>query len=128
MQKTKILKHLLERFTVKRKDRLFVNKRGDAGEKEESLEAVSREKKVHAEHPFKLFNLISPQQTDARKGQRIPRGGRQVVKDKGWMLDAVQEAYNYRQEVIGEPGGNSRKMLMERLAATQRMMPIPRIG
>ena len=128
MQKTKILKHLLERFTVKRKDRLFVNKRGDAGEKE-SLEAVAREKKVHVEHPFKLFNLISPQQTDARRGQRIPRGGRQVMtRDKGWMLDAVQEALKEWQEGMGEPGGNSRKMLMERMAASQRMMPIPRIG
>ena len=108
---------------LNKNERLFVNKRG---EERERL-AETRDKKVN-EHPFKLFNLMFPQ-TDARGGQRSPRGfeleprGGQVVKNKGWMLEKVQEALKDWQD-----GGESRKMLMEKLAATQRMMPIPRIG
>ena len=123
IQKNKNLKRLLEMLIVKKRERLFVNKRGDEdAELSEAREA--REKKGQG-RPFKLFDLMFPQ-TDARGGQRSPRGG-QVVKNKGWMLEKVQEALKDWQEGVGE-WGNSRKMLMEKLAANQRMMPIPRIG
>ena len=123
MQKNKNLKRLLEMLIVKKRERLFVNKRGDE-DAELSDAREAREKKGQG-RPFKLFDLMFPQ-TDARGGQRSPRGG-QVVKNKGWMLEKVQEALKDWQEGVGE-WGNSRKMLMEKLAANQRMMPIPRIG
>ena len=121
IQKNKNLKRLLEMLIVKKRERLFVNKRGDE-DAELSDAREAREKKGQG-RPFKLFDLMFP---DARGGQRRPRGS-QVVKNKGWMLEKVQEALKDWQEGVGE-WGNSRKMLMEKLAANQRMMPIPRIG
>ena len=121
MQKNKNLKQLLERLIVKKRERLFVNKRGE--EDIESSDGRKAREKKGPERPFKLFDLMFPQ-SDGRGGRRSPRGG-QVVKNKGWMLDKVQEALKEWQEGVG---GNSRKMLMEKLAATQRMLPIPRIG
>ena len=123
---------MLERLILNKRERLFVNKRGEEKESSDARLDAVRNKKGH-EHPFKLFNLMFPQ-TDVRGGQRSPRGsqieprGGQVVKNKGWMLEKVQEALKDWQEGVGEGEMNSRKMLMEKLAATQRMMPIPRIG
>merc|ERR1711974_462304 len=76
---------MLERMILNKKDRLFVNKRGEERERR----AEARDKQAY-EHPFKLFNLRFPQ---TRGGQRSPRGfqieprGGQVVKNKGWMLE-----------------------------------------
>ena len=108
---------------MKKRERLFVNKRGEE-DIESSGGREAREKKG-PERPFKLFDLMFPQ-SDGRGGRRSPRGG-QVVKNKGWMLDKVQEALKEWQDG-GVEGGNSRKILMEKLAASPRMMPIPRIG
>ena len=114
---------------VKKRERLFVNKRGEEKESLDTRFGAVRDKKGH-EHPFKLFNLMFPQ-TDVRGGQRNPRDSRPeprgglMVKNKGWMLEKVQKALKDWQQGVG---GNSRKMLMEKLAANQRMMPIPRIG
>ena len=120
---------MLERLILSKRERLFVNKRGEEKEGLDGRLGAVRDKKGH-EHPFKLFNLMFPQ---TGGGQRSPRGsqieptrGGQMVKNKGWMLEKMQEALKDWQEQEGE--GNNIKMLMEKLAATQRMMPIPRIG
>ena len=122
---------MLERLILSKRERLFVNKRGEEKEGLDGRLGAVRDKKGH-EHPFKLFNLMFPQ---TGGGQRSPRGsqieptrGGQMVKNKGWMLEKMQEALKDWQEQEQEGEMNSMKMLMEKLAATQRMMPIPRIG
>ena len=123
------LKRVLEKLILDKREMLFLNKKAKDMEPSEARLHVVRNKKGH-EHPFKLFHLMFPQ-TDVRGGQRNPRDSRPeprgglVVKNKGWMLEKVHKALKDWQQGVG---GNSRKMLMEKLAATQRMMPIPRIG